>query len=185
MTSLGLSVDRSSDVPLGAQLVARLRRAIGDGTLAPGDLLPSVRALAGEAGVNVNTARAVYQRLESEGAVRSEQGRGTFVTGASNEGAVRRRLHGEIAELESRLVYRTPLGPDSPGRQSPGGRLLSTAELASVRNALNDRLREIEDERAELKHRLARLRETDVREETASARASSPSRPARVRWVAG
>ena len=181
-----LSVDRSSDVPLGAQLAAQLRTAISDGRLAPGDLLPSVRAVAAEAGVNVNTARAVYQRLEHEGVARSEQGRGTFVIGQEGEGAVRRKLHDEIAELESRLVYRAPLGgAAASGRPSPGGRLLSTGELASVRNALNDRLREVEDERAELKRRLARLREAEVHGEAAAERASSPSRPARVRWVAG
>ncbi|HYI38288.1 MAG TPA: GntR family transcriptional regulator [Thermoleophilaceae bacterium] len=183
--SLALSVDRSSDVPVGAQLAAQLRDAVRGGTLAPGDLLPSVRALAGQAGVNVNTARAVYHRLENEGIVRSEQGRGTFVLTRGNEAAVRRQLHEEIAALESRLVYRSTLGADSPDRRSPGGRLLSTAELTAVRNALDERLRELDAERAELKLRIARLREADAQQPD-GARASSPSRPAaRVRWVGG
>ena len=170
-------------MPVGAQLTARFREAIERGDLAPGDLLPSVRAVAAEAGVNVNTARAVYQRLESEGIARSEQGRGTFVLGADAEGAVRRRLHDEIAELESRLVHRTTLGADTPGRRPAGGRLLTTRELETVRNALTERLTELDDERAELKRRLARLREA---EEPEAVRSSSPSRPAaRVRWVGG
>src|SRR2546423_920656 len=79
---LGLSVDRGAEVPLGTQLAWRLRQLVDGGSLRPGDRLPSVRELAIEAGVNVNTARSVYGRLENEGLVSSEQGRGTFVTGA-------------------------------------------------------------------------------------------------------
>ena len=78
---LDLSVDRRADVPLGTQLASRIRSAVRDGDLAPGERLPSVRDLARSAAVNVNTVRAVYSRLESEGIVRSEQGRGTFVAG--------------------------------------------------------------------------------------------------------
>ena len=145
-----------------------------------------MRALAGEAGVNVNTARAVYQRLENEGLARSEQGRGTFVVGAAGEGAVRRKLHDDIAALEARLVHRTTLGAEPAGHRSPGGRLLSTAELAAVRNALNERLRTLEEERADLVRRLARLREADIDRESEGVRSTSSSRPAaRVRWVAG
>jgi DNA-binding transcriptional regulator YhcF (GntR family) len=182
---LDLTVDRASDVPVGAQLAARFREAIVSGALPPGELLPSVRAVAAEAGVNVNTARSVYGRLESEGVARSEQGRGTFVVGPDPEGAVRRRLHDEIAELESRLVQRASLGADSPSRRSKGGRLLSTRELETVRNALTQRLEELDDERAELKRRLARLREAEG-QSPERARTSSASRPAaRVRWVGG
>ena len=75
-----LQVDRETGVPIGTQLAWALSERISDGTLKVGDKLPSVRELAAEAGVNVNTARAVYARLEREGLIRSEQGRGTFVT---------------------------------------------------------------------------------------------------------
>jgi hypothetical protein len=39
-----------------------------------------VRELAGATGVNANTVRAVYARLEAEGLVTAEHGRGTFVS---------------------------------------------------------------------------------------------------------
>ena len=65
--SLRLQVDRAADLPVGAQLARTLRELIGGGALRPRDRLPSVRELAAEAGVNVNTARAVYGRLEHEG----------------------------------------------------------------------------------------------------------------------
>ena len=71
-TPMTLRVDRDTGVPIGTQLTWALSERIGRGSLKPGDQLPSVRDLAAEAGVNVNTARAVYARLEREGLVRSE-----------------------------------------------------------------------------------------------------------------
>src|SRR4051794_27294245 len=79
MAHLDLTVDRASDVPLGTQLAWKLRGAIATGRLHAGDRLPGVRELANTAGVNVNTARAVYARLVEQGAIVSEHGRGTFV----------------------------------------------------------------------------------------------------------
>ncbi len=82
---IDFSVDRKSDLPLGIQLAWKLRGMIARGALRSGDRLPSVRELAGFAGVNVNTARGVYAGLEEEGLLSSEHGRGTFVTGAAAE----------------------------------------------------------------------------------------------------
>jgi len=73
------SLDSASDVPLGVQLSWRLRALILTGQLNPGERLPSLRRVAGWAGVNVNTVRSVYESLEEEGLIVSQQGRGTFV----------------------------------------------------------------------------------------------------------
>lgn len=70
---------RTDDLPLGAQLAWRLRVLIASGELGPGDRLPGVRELAEGAGVNVNTARAVYRRLTDDGLIASRHGLGTFV----------------------------------------------------------------------------------------------------------
>ena len=88
------SVDRDSDVPLGTQLAWKLRTAIATGLLSPGERLPGVRELAGAADVNVNTVRSVYARLEEQGLVATEHGRGTFV--APNAGP-----HDALARLAS------------------------------------------------------------------------------------
>ena len=48
----------------------------------PGDRLPGLRDVAEATGVNVNTVRTVYQRLEREGLIDSQQGSGTFVVEA-------------------------------------------------------------------------------------------------------
>jgi DNA-binding transcriptional regulator YhcF (GntR family) len=73
------TLDSSSNVPLGVQLRWRLRALILTGQLNPGERLPSLRRVAGWAGVNVNTVRSVYEALEGEGLIVSQQGRGTFV----------------------------------------------------------------------------------------------------------
>jgi DNA-binding transcriptional regulator YhcF (GntR family) len=190
---LDLSVDRGTGLPLGAQLAGRIRTAVEDGTLVPGDRLPSVRELADIAGVNVNTVRAVYARLESEGRVSSEQGRGTFVAARAPVGgaATRQELHRQIAALEAALVRLPPppLGTDNPSPVSPPGRaaLLSTEDLEAVRDRLVIRLHELDVQRAEV---LQRLDELGAEDETAEApeatltRRASPSLAgARIRWV--
>lgn len=78
--TLGVAIDRDAELPIGLQLAWSLRAQIGDGRLQPGQRLPALRNLADSLGVNVNTVRAVYQRLEHEGVIESRHGSGTFVT---------------------------------------------------------------------------------------------------------
>ncbi len=75
-----ITVDRDAEVPIGVQLAWALRSRIGDGRLSPGMRLPGLREFADTTGVNVNTVRAVYQRLEHEGLIESHHGSGTFVS---------------------------------------------------------------------------------------------------------
>jgi DNA-binding transcriptional regulator YhcF (GntR family) len=190
---LDLRVDRGTGIPLGAQLAGRIRAAVQSGALVPGARVPSVRELADVAGVNVNTARAVYARLESEGVVRSEQGRGTFVTARAPAGgaATRQQLHRQIAELEAALVRLPPPPLDAEGTQavSPPGRaaLLSTEDLEAVRDRLVVRLHQLDAQRATVLQRLEELGAEDEAAEAAEAappRRGSPSLAgARIRWV--
>src|SRR3954447_16788838 len=89
---------RTDDLPLGAQLAWRLRVLIASGELAPGDRLPGVRQLATGTGVNVNTARAVYRRLEDEGLIASRHGLGTFVAEDARSSPDLERLAAEAVE---------------------------------------------------------------------------------------
>jgi DNA-binding transcriptional regulator YhcF (GntR family) len=89
---------RSDDLPVGAQLAWRLRVLIASGQLRAGDRLPGVRELAGGASVNVNTARAVYRRLEEDGLIVSRQGHGTFVADDAPAAPALERLAADAAE---------------------------------------------------------------------------------------
>lgn len=72
-------VSREGDVSITQQLVDRFAAAIDSGVLAPGEKLPTTRALATDAGVNHLTAARVYRRLAERGYVTATVGRGTFV----------------------------------------------------------------------------------------------------------
>ena len=61
------------------QIVADVERRIGDGVLAPGNKLPSVRTLANELGVAPNTVAAAYRRLRERGVVVGRGRQGTIV----------------------------------------------------------------------------------------------------------
>jgi DNA-binding transcriptional regulator YhcF (GntR family) len=74
-----LELVRSDDVPVGANLAWRLQTLIQSGQLPARTQLPGVRDLAAGVGVNTNTARSVYGRLEDEGLAVSRHGSGTFV----------------------------------------------------------------------------------------------------------
>ena len=71
-----------SGVPIYVQLREQLLGAIGAGTLAPGDQMPTMRQVAVALKVDLNTVRHAYDELERAGAIRLERGRGSFVADA-------------------------------------------------------------------------------------------------------
>lgn len=191
---LALRVERDSEVPLGVQLAWAVRERIAARVLTQGDRLPSVRDLAAGTGVNVNTARAVYAKLERDGVVRSEQGRGTFVAGAPASAAppdaegdrwARRELRGRIAALEAELARRPPPATAADGERGryAAPRLMSTGELNEVHDQLRERLRELDAARADVLRRLEALEGDGAAEEDADRRSTVSLRGARVRWL--
>jgi DNA-binding LacI/PurR family transcriptional regulator len=72
-------VDPRSGVGIAAQIRTRIAFLIADGELTPGDRLPPVRDLARHLGVNVNTVRSAYAKLDADGLVRTRHGVGTVV----------------------------------------------------------------------------------------------------------
>ena len=74
-----LRIDRDAPVPLATQIAQQIRWLITGGQLPPGRLLPPVRALGAQLGINQHTVRAAYQQLVRDGLVEARPGRGTTV----------------------------------------------------------------------------------------------------------
>ncbi len=74
-----LNVYPRQDASLVQQIKQQITWLVANGQLRAGDPLPSVRQLASHLGINVNTVRSAYQKLEAEGLVETRQGRGTQV----------------------------------------------------------------------------------------------------------
>ncbi|HEX5005074.1 MAG TPA: GntR family transcriptional regulator [Gemmatimonadales bacterium] len=121
------NLDPASPTPLYAQLAERLRAAIAAGDLAPGELLPSVRQLAGRLRLNPGTVVQAYRDLERSGLVELRQGSGTFVRELS---APRRRE--EQAAVSDRLAAEMLA-------RAAGLGLSGQDLLAALRNALGDK----------------------------------------------
>ncbi|GLU45787.1 GntR family transcriptional regulator [Nocardiopsis ansamitocini] len=72
-------IDQSSRVPPYEQIRTAVAHAAASGELPVGHKLPTVRALAGELAVAVNTVARAYRELEQAGVVQTRGRSGTFV----------------------------------------------------------------------------------------------------------
>ncbi|MEY8356996.1 GntR family transcriptional regulator [Lachnospiraceae bacterium 54-53] len=70
----------TEDRPIWIQLVEQLTMLIVSGVYASGTAVPTVRSLAGEAGVNPNTMQRALAELEKRGLVETRRTAGRIVT---------------------------------------------------------------------------------------------------------
>jgi GntR family transcriptional regulator len=74
-----VTVDPQARKPIYRQIGDQIKGLMARGELPSGTVLPSVRQLAGDLGVNFNTVALAYRELEEEGLVRIQHGRGVEV----------------------------------------------------------------------------------------------------------
>jgi DNA-binding transcriptional regulator YhcF (GntR family) len=158
---LAPDLERADDLPVGAQLGWRLRVLIASGDLGPGDRLPGVRELASGTGVNVNTARAVYRRLEEDGLILSRHGLGTFVAEGAPASPDLERLAAEAADSArasgvdprdlARAIY-AGSGPSIAPAGAPGQTPVEPPAVEPLETDVDERLA-----RRELRRQIARL----------------------------
>lgn len=105
-------IDRSSGVPESEQVRLQISSLVERGTLVPGERLPTVRALAEQLGLAVNTVAKAYRLLEDAGALVGRGRRGTFVAAAPRSPAASAdpRLV-DAAEAYARVARRLGAGP--------------------------------------------------------------------------
>ena len=101
------TVDPRSGVPIYLQLIEQVKRGVALGTLAAGEQLPTVKALALELTVNPNTVARAYRDLERDGVIETSPGRGSFVR---NNGTASSELRTDVAEPAVDNAIRTAKG---------------------------------------------------------------------------
>jgi DNA-binding transcriptional regulator YhcF (GntR family) len=81
VTKLGdwVRIDHRASGPLFDQLRTQIIDGVRDGRLPPGTRLPTVRELAGQLGLAVNTVARAYRELESAGVLETRGRFGTFI----------------------------------------------------------------------------------------------------------
>lgn len=94
-----LQIDYRSGEALYIQIKSNLKKLILTGSLKENEMLPSVRKLAAEFAINVNTVQRAYRELEQEGYIYSVQGKGNFVAKVSND-----VFKKNLADIEERLT---------------------------------------------------------------------------------
>jgi GntR family transcriptional regulator len=126
-----LKPNPSLNVPIYLQLVEQVRHAIETGALRPGDQLPSIRPLAEDLVINVNTVAKAYRELEREGVVELRQGAGAFIANTASA----RKGGSERVRAAQPLVATTVEQLRSRGVSDEEIRRLFEAELAGVARA--------------------------------------------------
>lgn len=74
-----IKIDFDSEIPIYMQLREQLIEGIAKGELQPGEVLPSVRQLAEDIGVNLHTVNKTYNILKNEGYVSIDRRKGAMI----------------------------------------------------------------------------------------------------------
>ncbi len=104
------SIDTHSATPPYEQLRAQVLDGIADGTLAAGTRLPTVRSLASELGLAVNTVARSYRELEAAGAIETRGRNGTVVSLSTDPAA---HAAQEAAAVYAARVRTLGVSPDA------------------------------------------------------------------------
>lgn len=99
-------INRCAGVPVRDQLVAQIEMRILGGELAPGERLPSVRALARRLKLHPNTVSAAYQDLKDAGRVVQKHGSGVYVSTGGAAGLEQAESLDELIRLALALALR-------------------------------------------------------------------------------
>jgi GntR family transcriptional regulator len=98
-------LDGHSGVPVYRQLIDQVQGAIAAGVLRPGDQLPTVRLVAVELAINLNTVLRAYREMEIRGILDTQQGTGTFIADRQVEPTKEERER-QLAQLVGEFVSR-------------------------------------------------------------------------------
>jgi GntR family transcriptional regulator len=119
-----ISIDENSKSPIYQQIADEIRLLIVRGELKENTTLPSVRQLANDLGVNLNTVASAYRELQNDGLLTIKHGAGAIITS-------------DISDKKSDEELRKPL------RSALAQLFLSGLNWAEVMNLVIDEMRGI------------------------------------------
>lgn len=93
-----------SEIPIYLQLRNQIVMGIGKGEFEEGELLPTVRQMAADLGINNMTVSKAYQLLKSEGFIETDRRRGTVICLSGYEGKDHQEEFQEKLEEELELL---------------------------------------------------------------------------------
>ena len=96
-----ISINEASEVPIYQQIRNQIVLGISDGRLKPGEQLPTVRALAGEIGINSMTVNKAYALLKQEGYIYTDRRNGAH---ARKEFSEAKELSEKSKELLQQII---------------------------------------------------------------------------------
>jgi GntR family transcriptional regulator len=99
-----LNLDFHSGLPIYTQIVNQIQSQLTNGSLKPGDQLPTVRALASELRVNFNTVARAYRMLDEARIISTQQGRGTYITEIPPPDVSEELRHESLKALTQRFI---------------------------------------------------------------------------------
>ncbi|MCR5743196.1 MAG: GntR family transcriptional regulator [Lachnospiraceae bacterium] len=76
---MNITINTKSSKPIYEQIEEQIKDEIVAGSLKAGEMLPSIRSLAGDLKISVITTKRAYADLEAEGMIKSTPGKGFFV----------------------------------------------------------------------------------------------------------
>ncbi len=100
---MDIIIRNTGETPIYDQIVRQIKGLILSGTLAEGETLPSIRALARDLRISVITTKRAYEELEREGFVTTVPGKGCFVA-RRNLDLVREEARREVEEHLSKAA---------------------------------------------------------------------------------
>ena len=102
-----ITVDHTSATPPYEQIRSQIADQVKKKSLQPGDRLPTVRKLAEDLGVAVNTVARAYRELEQRGVIETRGRAGSFVTGDEVERKAKEAAVAYVAEMRNLGVSAT------------------------------------------------------------------------------
>jgi GntR family transcriptional regulator len=101
--SSSIVISQSDGRPMYLQIMEQVRQKVAVGEWRPGEIIPSIRALAVELQVSVITVKRAYLELEREGIIVTQHGKGSTVARDPDLGT---RLYDQEFEEHLRQVVR-------------------------------------------------------------------------------